>query len=107
MAAPRSYEKYLQDDELKAKSEEIDLFHLDFDWKEFRKHDMRFPFGLKSYKPKPKHNNNNNKNNNTQESNGHRNGKYSNDKMFQNICENWSKLDHEMKINDNNNNNNN
>eukprot|EP01083_Nonionella_stella_P296869 1008381_1 len=49
MAAPKSpqgYEKYMPDDKLKAKSEEIDLFHLDFDWREFRKHGMRFPYGI-------------------------------------------------------------
>ena len=45
MAQPK-FNKDLADDKLSHKSEEIDLYHLDFNWSEFRTHGMRFPYGL-------------------------------------------------------------
>ena len=60
MAAQRSSaheEKEMDEAQLQSlqkKSEEIDLKHLGFDWDEFRKHGMRFPFGLKEATPNTK-----------------------------------------------------
>ena len=128
MAAPKSYEKYMEEDELRKKSEEIDLMHLDFSWFEFRKHGMRFPYGLKylqnikqtsstsdNYSPSPTTNghnqndthhdsdyDNDNDNNNDNNNNNNENGiNLDNNEMFKNVLMDWNKLHNKEQKQDN------